>query len=65
MSELTQIVISLLTGLLVGAVFGVFDVSIPAPPNLAGVLGIVGIFAGYKLVQSLGWVVDVRAVLGI
>lgn len=59
------IVLSVLTGLLTGAIFRFLNVPIPAPPNLPGVLGIVGIYAGYQLLGYLGWGVDLMEVLGI
>jgi len=40
---------ALVVGIVVGLVFGRLDLPIPAPPALAGLLGIVGIFVGYKL----------------
>ncbi len=52
--NLQLVVLGLLTGLLTGAFFAVFDVPIPAPPELPGLMGIVGIYLGYKLVQYLG-----------
>ncbi|WP_101297974.1 XapX domain-containing protein [Halegenticoccus soli] len=45
--------LALATGLITGAVFRFLEVPIPAPPNLAGVMGIVGIYLGYKLVEAL------------
>lgn len=56
---------ALLTGLVAGAVFGFLKVPIPAPPNLAGVLGIVGIFLGYRAVEALDVSVDLLALLGL
>lgn len=50
----TLVVLSTVTGLLVGGLFAFFKVPIPAPPNLAGVMGIVGIFLGYQLINELG-----------
>lgn len=64
MSE-TVIVLSLLTGVVAGALFRFLQIPIPAPPNLAGVVGIVGIYAGYKLVGSLGWGFDLLDALGL
>ena len=62
----TQItVLALLTGLLTGAVFRFLNVPIPAPPELPGVMGIVGIFVGYKLVDYAGVGVDLLETLGI
>lgn len=43
-------ILSLLTGFMVGIVFGLFKLPIPAPNILSGILGIVGIFVGYKLI---------------
>ena len=40
------------TGLAVGAVFSLFGLSIPAPNNLAGILGIVGLFVGYIIFKK-------------
>ncbi|MEZ3116564.1 XapX domain-containing protein [Halobaculum sp. MBLA0147] len=51
MVDTTLSVLALLTGLVTGAVFAALEVPIPAPPELPGVLGIVGIYAGYRLVQ--------------
>ena len=36
-------------GLIVGAVFAVFGFKPPSPDNLAGIMGIIGIFAGWAL----------------
>ena len=44
---------SLLTGLVVGALFTLLRLPIPAPGVLAGVIGIVGIYLGYILVTWL------------
>ncbi|MFC7371578.1 XapX domain-containing protein [Fictibacillus iocasae] len=46
-------VLSLLTGLIVGFVFALFKLPIPAPPALPGIIGIVGIYLGFQL---YGWV---------
>ena len=37
------------TGIIVGLIFSIFKLPLPAPPVLAGVLGIVGIFLGGQL----------------
>lgn len=57
--------LAFLTGVLTGAAFAFLEVPIPAPPNLAGVLGIVGIFVGFKLVQHAGWSYDLLGALGL
>ncbi|AUW93818.1 MAG: XapX domain-containing protein [Sulfobacillus thermosulfidooxidans] len=40
-------------GIVVGAVFTLLHLPLPAPPTLSGVLGIVGIFCGMWLTQYL------------
>jgi XapX domain-containing protein len=57
-----QVVLALATGIVAGAVFAALEVPIPAPPNVAGVMGIVGIYLGFKGVQALGYSVDLLAV---
>lgn len=52
--NVTVSLLALLTGLVTGAVFAALEVPIPAPPELPGILGIVGIYAGYKLIQWAG-----------
>lgn len=61
----TLVVLSTLTGLLVGALFAFFGVPIPAPPKLAGVMGIVGIFLGYRLVGATDFGFNLLDALGI
>ncbi|MCA0971060.1 DUF1427 family protein [Halobacillus litoralis] len=46
-----EIIFALLTGLVVGIVFALLKLPIPAPPAAAGVVGIVGIYLGFKLVS--------------
>ncbi|MDB4544411.1 DUF1427 family protein [Akkermansiaceae bacterium] len=41
--------LSLGTGIIVGLIFSIFKLPLPAPPVLAGILGIVGIFLGGEL----------------
>jgi XapX domain-containing protein len=43
----------------------VIQIPIPAPPNLPGVLGIVGIFLGYKGIQWVGVQIDLGEVIPI
>ena len=40
---------SLGTGVIVGVIFSALKLPLPAPPVLAGILGIVGIFLGGEL----------------
>jgi len=48
-----ELILSLGTGAVVGFVFALFKLPIPAPPALQGILGIVGIFLGYQLYLRL------------
>ncbi|MDG5761615.1 DUF1427 family protein [Natronococcus sp. A-GB1] len=59
------IVVGLLTGALTGAFFALVDVPIPAPPELPGLMGIVGIYLGYKLVEASGVTLDVLESIGL
>ncbi|ELY44440.1 XapX domain-containing protein [Natronorubrum sulfidifaciens] len=59
------IALGLLTGTLTGAFFALFDVPIPAPPELPGLMGIIGIYVGYKLVQAADISIDVLDSLGL
>ncbi|MFP4625733.1 MAG: XapX domain-containing protein [Natronomonas sp.] len=56
---------ALLTGVIAGALFAFVGVPIPAPPTIAGVLGIVGIYLGFKLIDRLGWGYDLLGGLGL
>ena len=37
-------------GIIIGGIFSIFGYKPPSPDNLAGILGIVGIYAGFVLV---------------
>lgn len=47
------ILLSLITGALVGFVFALLKLPIPAPPALPGIMGIIGIYLGF---QFYGWI---------
>lgn len=47
------VVLSLVMGMVVGGLFSYMDLPIPAPPNLAGVMGIVGLYIGFRLIEVL------------
>lgn len=57
-------VIALLVGVATGALFRFLNVPIPAPPELPGIMGIVGIYVGYKVIEHLGVGVDMVEVIG-
>jgi XapX domain-containing protein len=40
------ILLALLAGMILGAIFTAIKLPLPAPPTLAGIMGIVGIFLG-------------------
>ncbi|GAF64354.1 XapX domain-containing protein [Alkalihalobacillus trypoxylicola] len=46
---MTEVFLALLAGLIVGIVFAWIKLPIPAPPTLAGIMGIIGIFIGYQI----------------
>ena len=58
-------VLALLTGLVTGALFRFLNVPIPAPPELPGIMGLVGIYLGYKLVEHVGVGIDLLETLGL
>jgi XapX domain-containing protein len=47
-----ELVYTTLTGVAVGGVFSILKLPIPAPPVFAGLMGIVGLWIGYALVQK-------------
>lgn len=56
---------ALCTGFLAGAAFSAVGVPIPAPPTITGVLGIVGIYLGFRAVEALGVGFDLLSALGL
>lgn len=48
-----EVILALFTGFIVGLLFAIVRLPIPAPPALAGVVGIVGIYLGYKVYHWL------------
>ncbi|WP_035187485.1 XapX domain-containing protein [Alteribacter aurantiacus] len=44
-----EIILALIAGLVVGFLFALIKLPMPAPPALAGIMGIFGIYLGYKL----------------
>jgi len=42
------IFLALLAGFIVGMLFTAIKLPLPAPPKLAGIVGILGIYVGYK-----------------
>ncbi|WP_435075796.1 XapX domain-containing protein [Halorubrum sp. HHNYT27] len=58
-------VAALVVGVTVGALFAFLHVPIPAPPELPGVMAIVGIYLGFKLVTHAGVGFDLLNALGL
>ncbi|WP_265111301.1 XapX domain-containing protein [Halosolutus halophilus] len=56
--------LALLTGLLTGVLFRFLNVPIPAPPELPGIVGIIGIYVGYKLIDYFDIGIDLLEVIG-
>jgi XapX domain-containing protein len=48
-----EVILALITGVIVGFLFALLKLPIPAPPALAGVTGIVGVYLGFKLFQMI------------
>ncbi|AOM81543.1 XapX domain-containing protein [Salisediminibacterium beveridgei] len=46
-----EVILALIAGAIVGFLFGVIKLPIPAPPALPGVMGIFGVYLGFKLFQ--------------
>jgi len=65
MVEWTLTLLATCTGLTAGALFKFLEIPIPAPPELPGLMGIVGIYAGFKLVEYLGVSFDLLEALGV
>ncbi len=51
--KMKDIILTTITGAGVGAVFALFKLPVPAPPVFAGVMGIVGLWIGYGMVQRV------------
>lgn len=48
-----EYLLPLVTGGIIGAAFSIVGATVPAPPNIPGVLGVVGITIGYILVSAV------------
>lgn len=50
---MNQAIMATISGLIVGGLFSFLNLPIPAPPTLSGVMGIVGIYVGFVLINTL------------
>lgn len=51
-----DVILATIVGFVVGLVFARFKLPVPAPPTLAGVMGIFGLFLGYMAAtRFFGW----------
>ncbi|MCY9693191.1 DUF1427 family protein [Paenibacillus alginolyticus] len=48
-----ELLMSIGAGIIVGIVFKLLKLPLPAPPVLTGILGIVGVYAGGKIMDFL------------
>jgi len=48
-----ELLYTTLTGAAVGGIFSILKLPIPAPPVFAGLMGIVGLWIGYAIVQRV------------
>lgn len=60
-----NVVLATLAGFVVGASFTALQIPSPVPPNFAGLIGIVGIYLGYVVVERLDIGFDLPDKLGL
>lgn len=60
-----RVVLALLTGVVVGMIFTVLHIPSPVPLSFAGIMGIVGIYLGYLIVDHLDIGYDLPDKLGL
>jgi XapX domain-containing protein len=51
--QMKEILMTTFVGAMVGGIFSLFKLPIPAPPVFAGLMGIVGLWIGYALVTKV------------
>jgi XapX domain-containing protein len=49
--DFVQIILALAAGIILGGAFTLLNFPLPAPDSIAGVMGVVGVFAGMILVK--------------
>jgi XapX domain-containing protein len=63
--DVTLTALALATGTVLGALFHALQIPVPAPPELPGVMRVVGIYLGYRIVEELGFSFDLLAAPGL
>ncbi|WP_407269248.1 DUF1427 family protein [Radiobacillus sp. PE A8.2] len=53
-----DILLALIAGVIVGFIFSWIKLPLPAPPALAGVVGIAGVYLGFKLFEIVKPMMD-------
>ncbi|KHE71637.1 XapX domain protein [Halobacillus sp. BBL2006] len=48
-----EAMLAMLAGIIIGVVFKLIKLPLPAPPVLAGVLGVVGVYVGGKIIETV------------
>lgn len=48
-----EALMAMLAGIVIGVVFKLIKLPLPAPPVLAGVLGVAGVYIGGKIIEIL------------
>lgn len=48
-----EALLAMIAGIVIGVVFKLIKLPLPAPPVLAGVLGVAGVYMGGKLIEVL------------
>jgi XapX domain-containing protein len=51
--RMRDVLMTTMVGAATGGIFSLFKLPIPAPPVFAGLMGIVGLWIGYAIVQAV------------
>lgn len=62
--NLVAVVAALAVGITTGALFTFLRLPLPAPPELPGIVAILGIYVGYVGMERLDWGFDLLDALG-
>lgn len=48
-----EAILAMIAGIIIGVVFKLIKLPLPAPPVLAGVLGVAGVYIGGKIIELI------------